>query len=98
MIAESNPIKGIASDSLDAWNDWFVEFFSFVYRKNIKAIAFINEDWQSLQIPGISEWQDGRLSNNEEIARLWFEETNQDHYLKQSPKLFEQLGYPQKKE
>lgn len=97
MICESNPIRGIATDSSQAWNDWFVNFFSFVYNKNIKAISFINEDWQSLNIPGISEWKDGRLSNNKQVAEAWFNETNKDRYLKQSPELFEQLGY-QKKE
>jgi hypothetical protein len=27
------------------WDQWFVNFFSFAYNKNIKAISFINEDW-----------------------------------------------------
>jgi len=93
MICESNPVKGISTTSTDAWNDWFVNFFSFVYNKNIKAIAFINEDWQSLMIPGISEWRDGRLQNNKEVAEAWFREINKDRYLKQSSQLFEQLGY-----
>lgn len=94
MIAESNPIKGIEKENVEVWDQWFVNFFTFIYSKNIKAVSFINEDWQKLYIPGISHWKDGRLYNNEKISKAWFQETNKQRYMKQSPKLFEQLGYP----
>jgi beta-mannanase len=93
MIAESNPIKGIDIEDASAWQDWFVNFFSFCYNKNIKAISFINENWQRLTIDGIGEWKDGRLYNNDQVAKAWFLETNKERYLKQSPELFEELGY-----
>lgn len=93
MIAESSPINGIDKNNINAWNSWFVNFFSFCYNKNIKAISFINEDWTQLQIAGISEWKDSRLSNNKLIANAWFKETHLPRYLKQSPELFELLGY-----
>lgn len=93
MIAESNPVKGINKDNIDVWHEWFVNYFSFIYNKNIKAISFINEDWERLAIEGISDWKDGRLYNNEKISKAWFMETNKEHYLKQSPELFKMLGY-----
>lgn len=96
MIAESNPINGIDNKSIEAWNDWFVHFFNFTYSKNIKAISFINEDWPSLRIKGIEDWNDSRIYNNAQISEAWFKETNKDRYLKQSPHLFQQLGYEQK--
>ncbi|MDT0606383.1 glycoside hydrolase family 26 protein [Croceitalea rosinachiae] len=93
MIAESNPINGIDGKSVDVWNQWFVNFFTFIYQKNIKAVSFINEDWPQTRISGISEWKDSRLYNNEQVSRAWFEETNKDRYLKQSTELFKLLGY-----
>lgn len=93
MIAESNPIHGVDSNSADVWDDWFVNYFTFIYNKNIKAISFINENWPETRIPGITEWKDSRLFNNEQVSRAWFEETNKDRYLKQSTELFSQLGY-----
>lgn len=93
MIAESNPIKGIDEENIEAWDQWFVNFFTFIYNRNIKAVSFINEDWQRLSIQGISHWKDARLYNNENISKAWFHETNKERYLKQSPELFEQLGY-----
>ncbi|WP_299214201.1 glycosyl hydrolase [uncultured Aquimarina sp.] len=97
MIAESNPIKGIYNDNIDVWDQWFVNFFSFIYNKNVKAVSFINEDWKRLYIQGISNWKDSRLFNNEKISRAWFMETNKNMYLKQSPELYEQLGYKKQK-
>jgi hypothetical protein len=93
MIAESNPINGIDQESIEAWEQWFVNFFTFIYNKNIKAVSFINEDWPRLGMDGISEWKDARLYNNRQIAKAWFRETNKTRYLKQSPELFGQLGY-----
>ena len=93
MVAESSPIRGIEKDNIDAWNTWFVNVLSLTYSKNVKAISFINEDWGRLSINGISEWEDARLQNNEQIYRAWFKETAKDRYLKQSPELFDQLGY-----
>ncbi|WP_353776960.1 glycosyl hydrolase [Winogradskyella sp. 3972H.M.0a.05] len=93
MIAESSPIKGIDKENTEVWEQWFVNFFDFIYNKNIKAVSFINEDWQRLYIQGISHWKDARLYNNENISKAWFQETNKNRYLKQSPELFKQLGY-----
>ncbi|MEJ6791378.1 MAG: hypothetical protein QNK89_01195 [Lacinutrix sp.] len=97
MIAEANPIKGIYKDNIDVWDEWFVNFFSFIYNKNIKAVSFINEDWNRLFIDGISHWKDSRLYNNEKISRAWFKETNKNRYLKQSPQLYNHLGYKTQK-
>ena len=97
MIAESNPIYGIEKDSADVWDQWFVNFFSFIYSRNIKAVSFINEDWQRVIISELSPgWTDARLYNNEQISRAWFRETGKGRYLKQSAELYEQLGYSQK--
>ena len=93
MIAESNPIHGIEKDNANVWDDWFVNYFNFIYNKNIKAICFINEDWGALNINGISDWKDARLSNNPKISDAWFSETSKDRYLKQSKELFNLLGY-----
>lgn len=95
MIAEANPVRGIEREGTEAWNEWFVSFFSLIYEKNIRAVSFINENWNRVSIEGIEEWGDARLYNNAEISSAWFEETRKDRYLKQSPELFRQLGYSQ---
>ena len=93
MIAESSPIEGIHATDLDAWNTWFVNLFSLVHEKNIKALSFINANWQAY--PGFMElaWKDARLQNNPAIAAAWLEHISRPRYLKQSDNLYESLGY-----
>ena len=96
MIAESNPIYGIVNENTEVWDEWFVNYFSFIHRKNIKAISFINENWANMNIEGISEWRDSRLYNNDIISKAWFKETANDCYLAESSELFGELGYEYK--
>ena len=92
MVAESSPIYGIFDGDLRSWNTWFVNYLSLAYQKNIKAISFINADFTQVSWVPL-DWQDARLQNNETVAEAWFMETAKDRYLKQSPQLFEQLGF-----
>jgi hypothetical protein len=93
MIAEASPVQGISGDNTDAWDTWFTNFLSLTYRKNVKAISYINANWS--RYPGFAslKWKDARLQNNQLLAGAWFKETGKARYLKQSPDLFEQLGY-----
>lgn len=93
MVAEASPVNGIDENNTDAWDTWFVNFLSLTYRKNVKAISYINANWPSY--PGFAslEWQDVRLQNNQQVVGAWFKETGKDRYLKQSAELYEQLGY-----
>ena len=92
MVAEASPINGIDKDNIDAWNTWFVNFLSLTYRKNVKAISYINANWTAY--PGFTslKWKDARLQNNQQVANAWFKETGKDRYLKQSPELFRTAG------
>ncbi len=94
MIAESSPVHGIDPDDPRVWNDWFVNLFTLVYRNDIKAVAFIHEDWRSMNIEGLpADWVDARLTNNAAVAAAWFAETSRERWLHASPRLYEQLGY-----
>ncbi len=93
MVAESSPVQGIVAGDLSSWNTWFVNYLSLAYEKNIKALSFINADWSTYPEAAPLNWQDARLQNNETVAKAWFMETAKEHYLKQSPTLFEQLGF-----
>lgn len=92
MVGEASPTEGISARSDRAWDSWFVNLFSFAYAKNIKAISLINEDWTRFSFENL-RWGDARLQNNPRVAEAFFAETNGDRYLKQSPELFETLGY-----
>jgi hypothetical protein len=91
MVAESSPTNGISKLNDWDWNNWFVNFLSLAYERNIKAISFINEDWTRFSF-GLG-WGDARLQNNARVSAAWFMETNKARYLKASPTLFAELGY-----
>ena len=93
MVAEASPVNGIGKDNTDVWDTWFVNFLSLTYRKNVKAISYINADWTAYSGFASLEWKDARLQNNQQVANAWFKETGKDRYLKQSSELYEQLGY-----
>lgn len=93
MVAEASPTAGIKPNDLSTWDQWFVNFFTVTYKKNIKAISFINTNWENYVFEGVTDWKDARLTNNEFISKAWFLETSKDRYLKQSPDLYTQLGY-----
>ncbi len=92
LVAEASPTNGINPGSNAVWASWFAKLFSLSYARNIKAIAFISQNWRRNPSNGVT-WEDARLSNNPLVGRAFFAETNQDRYLKQSPELFEELGY-----
>jgi hypothetical protein len=93
MVAEASPVNGIDKNNTDAWDTWFINFLSLTYSKNVKAISYINANWPAY--PGFSslDWKDARLQNNQRVADAWFKEIAKNRYLKQSPELFQQLGY-----
>ncbi|GAB5408299.1 MAG: hypothetical protein BalsKO_06640 [Balneolaceae bacterium] len=93
MIAETNPVYGISEDDEELWDTWFANFFSMTYRKNIRAIAFISQDWRKLTISGLDDWGDSRLFNNAEVAKNWFLETSRPRYLKHSEDLFSKIDF-----
>lgn len=97
MIAESSPCNGIEKEMTVRTRNWFYNYIKFIHRNNIKAVSFTNENWlinSSLHIP---TWKDGRVQSNEKFSKLWLHEINKPYYLKQSPDLFEVLGYHRNK-
>jgi beta-mannanase len=92
MVAEASPTSGIKANEISTWNSWFVNFFTICYQKNIKAICFINSNWEDYTFEGV-DWKDARLSNNKLIYESWFLETSKERYLKHSLDLFNKLGY-----
>ncbi|MCK5707705.1 MAG: hypothetical protein KAI43_08630 [Candidatus Aureabacteria bacterium] len=93
MIGEATP-KGM-STSLDktGWEAWYKLFFKFVKKHNIKAISYINSNWEDQPMWVGQGWGDARVQANEYIKEHWLEEINKDIYLKSTDKLFKQLGY-----
>lgn len=92
MICESSPWV-VQTKYANAWNLWFVPLFKFIQTNHIKALCYINCDWDAMQQFQDQHWGETRLQANAEILRRWLAETAQGRYLKSSPDLYRFLGY-----
>lgn len=80
----------------EAWEKWFLPVFQLIKENGdlIKALSYINYDWQAFPM-----WKenptfkgiDSRLHTNTTIAKRWNKETSDSRYLKASPNLFDKL-------
>jgi hypothetical protein len=98
MIAEATPRGfdlGNTNNPEGVWNIWFAPFFEFIHTNQdvIRAVAYINVDWDSQAMWHDQGWGDSRVEANETVRELWLTEVQIDFWLKASPDLFEQLGY-----
>ena len=59
----------------------------------IKAVAYINVDWDSQPMWQDGTWGDSRVQANDTIKALWLSEIQGELWLHASPDLFALLGY-----
>jgi hypothetical protein len=93
MIAESTPC-GIGTHYANyAWERWFQPFFNFIIEKNVKAICYINSNWEEQPMWKGQGWKDARIQANKSIKKRWLEEIKKERYLQASPELYKTLDY-----
>jgi len=95
MIAESSPLFVQAKFS-NSWNLWFSPLFKFISANSIKALCYINSDWDATDMFRNEKWGDARVQSGRETLARWIQETSKDRYLKSSPELFSVLGWDAK--
>ncbi len=96
MIAESTP-KGykISDPNTPVWNDWFKPFFSHIHNSDhrIRAVAYINNNWDVQPMWAGQGWGDTRVEMNETVKSQWLLEVSKNIWLNGSDSLFKQLGF-----
>ncbi|WP_163133568.1 family 31 carbohydrate-binding protein [Agarivorans sp. Alg241-V36] len=99
----SDPAQGTNRQSKTAqqiWQEWFTPFFNFIEQYDVKAITYINADWDNQTRwgdfgDGYGEgyWGDSRVQANNEIEQNFTQQINDGSWLLQSNELFEKLAY-----
>ena len=93
MICEGSPWV-VQTKYANSWNLWFAPLFKFIAANDIKAVSYINCDWDATPMFRQQRWGDARLRSNTEVLGRWRQEgASQDRYLKSSPDLFGSLGF-----
>ncbi len=95
MIAEATPRRDLGvGDGQNHWDAWFAGLFSSVYESDkIKALAYINVDWDSQPMWNGQGWGDSRVQVNETILNNWISEIENGTWLTANDTIFEQLAY-----
>lgn len=91
------------------WDQWYEGYFRFIeqeYPDVVKAITYINADWDSPEqyrwggytngvFTGYTEgyWGDSRVQANATILENWLTRTNDATYLKLNAELYSQLDF-----
>lgn len=94
MIAEATPFGTGTLQGDTSWTNWFAPFFQFVADNGVKAVSYIDYDWESYPMFQGQGWGDARVQANDIVKGRWLQEIGQDKYLQSSPDLYQQLGVP----
>ena len=74
MVAEGTP-RGIGSGKgRDSWKKWYGKFFEFLDRNDIKAVSYINSDWDAQKMWKSGGWKDARVEADEYVLKHWIAE------------------------
>lgn len=104
MIAESTPQGfNLTNDNGNTvWEAWFANYFAFIKNNQdvIRAVAYINVNWDEQSMWRGQNWGDTRVQANPVVQERWIIELSHETWLPASPMLFQQLDYsasPEKK-
>ena len=81
----NNPTKGCCDDGKvcvigetdfthegDSWDNWYEPMFDYIETNNIKALCYINQDWNEQQMWQLEGgWGDSRVQENQYILDKW---------------------------
>jgi hypothetical protein len=93
MVCEGTPKDIGTIGGKASWNIWYKPFFDYVNKNGIKAICYINSDWDNQAMYKGQHWKDARVQSNKYIKTSWLEEINKEQYLRSSDNLFKELGF-----
>ncbi len=87
--------------SIELWRGWFTDFFDHVERHGdvIKAISYINADWEAQWHWKGKGWGDSRIQVNPVIRKNWILKMTEARYIHDPLLANETIGFspPQKK-
>lgn len=95
MIAESAPRRDLKTgDGQEHWDAWYAPLFETIdANERIKALAYINVNWEVQSLWTGQGWGDSRVQENDLVLQQWQDEVNQEKWVKASETLFEDLEY-----
>ncbi|MBD0401596.1 glycoside hydrolase family 26 protein [Flammeovirga sp. EKP202] len=98
MIAEATPMGyDLEATTENVWSIWFQPLFDLINNnESIKALAYINVDWNAQPMWRDSDinWGDSRIQTNAVVTENWKTAIDDGTWLKSTSDLFNSIGYP----
>lgn len=96
MIAEATPrgrdLENAVGQSV--WDQWFDPLFTSINsNEKIKALAYINADWDAQPMWSGQGWGDSRIQVNSYVEEQWRDEIENNNWLLSDEHLFEALRF-----
>ena len=96
FIAESTP-RGYHMDQSPQfiWDDWFRFYLSHIEENTdvIKAISYINSDWDAETMWKGGGWGNARIQDNEFVSARWRETMDRDPYVHRVDGTYALIGF-----
>ena len=91
MIAEATPRRDLKiGDGQSHWDAWFDPLFQSIHNDSrIKALAYINVNWDAQSMWNGQGWGDSRVQANEIVFQNWLDEVSGEDWILASDTLFE---------
>ncbi|MCL2798951.1 MAG: glycoside hydrolase family 26 protein [Endomicrobia bacterium] len=80
MIAECSPMLGHDLKP-DGKINWYKKLFRFIENNNVKALCYINADWDEQPMFVNYNWGNSRLDVTEEIKEFWLEKISDKRFI-----------------
>ena len=97
FIAESTPRGHWIDREGDAiWEAWFADYLLHIEENAdvIKAISYINADWDSQAMWAGRGWGNTRIQDDDAVAMRWRETMGQDLYVHDVDGTYDLIGFP----
>ncbi len=89
MIAECSPTLGTNATEADKIK-WYRILFKFIQSKDVKALCYINANWDEQQMFEQYDWGNGKLDTSENIKNFWLENIKDERFIN-SDKLYKEI-------
>lgn len=77
----------------NAWKEWFVPMFDFVERHDVKALCYIDCDWNQIPMFSNMGWGNSTIQAEPTLLSEWKNKVSGQRYLRAGKELFSAIGY-----
>lgn len=95
MIAEATPRRDLKEEPGEShWLVWYSKLFDAIYSNDrIKALAYINANWDAQPMWAGQGWGDSRIEVSEYVEEQWLIEMAKEPWVMASDSLLEQIDF-----